>query len=113
MAINSKISLTWNGKEYKVKMTADLIGQIEDLGFHLMHSQKAPSFIRVSRIVSLLLCEAGAKNASVDDVYDAIYSNGETTPEQVGDILTIISVGIAPKHKKKPTTQQKKRKPAK
>ena len=110
MAINSKVTLGWNGREYKVKMTMDVIGQVEDLGFHAINRQIAAGnmpFIRISKIVSFLLCEAGA-DASVDSVYAAIYGQGDTSPDDIAAMLSVITLGIAPEPKKKPITRSRK-----
>jgi len=110
MAINSKVALGWNGQEYKVKMTMDVIGQVEDLGFHAITRQIEAGnmpFIRISKVVSFLLCEAGA-NASVDDVYTAIYGQGDTSPDDIAAMLSVITLGIAPEPKKKPITRSRK-----
>ena len=112
MAINSPIILGWNGKEYKVKMTMDVIGQVEDLGFHAINSQIEAGnmpFIKISKLVSFLLEEAGA-TVEAEDVYNAIYGQGETSPEAIAGMLKIIAIGIAPEPKKKPTTPKRKRK---
>ncbi len=112
MAINSPITLGWNGQEYKVKMTMDVIGQVEDLGFHAINSQigegKTP-FVKIARLVSFLLEEAGA-SATPEDVYNAIYGQGDTSPEAIAGMLKIIAIGIAPEPKKKPTTRKRKTK---
>ena len=114
MGLNSKITLGWNGQEYKVKMTQEVIIQVEELGIHkvnkMLEMGDTPSLMRIASYVSFLLCEAGA-NAPLKDVHDAICGSGKTSAADVVALHGVIMMGIIAEPKKKPTTHS--RKPAK
>ena len=113
MAINSKITLGWNGKEYKIKMTQDVIIQVEELGIYevnrTIEAGKIPSFMRISIYVSFLLNEAGA-STTVKEVNEAIFGQGDTSPDDVIALHGAIMTGIVAEPKKKPTTHSPKAK---
>ncbi len=109
MSLDSKITLGWEGREYKVKMTAGVIMELEDLGIHRM-AQKNISLMRPSIIVAFLLTEGGAENIDHEEVRRTLYGQGdETSAKDVADMMIMIQLAIAPEPKKKPTTRSPKK----
>jgi hypothetical protein len=111
MGLNSKITLGWNGQEYKVKMTQERIITVEELGIYqvnkMLESGQTPSLMRISTIVSYLLCEAGA-DATVKDVNDSIFGQGDTSADDIVALHGVIMMGIVAEPKKKPITRSPK-----
>ena len=65
--------------------------------------------MRAAVLVSFLLSEAGAKDASENEVYDSLYGQGETPPKAVAELVSMIQIAITPELKKKPITRSPKK----
>ena len=115
MAVNSKVDLEWAGKPYSIKMTYELIDELECLGYHYINEEmKAKNylFIKISRVISHLFKSAGA-DVSIGDIHDSIYGQGEINNKDIVKLFDMIGIAMAPELKKKPITRSPKKKKAK
>lgn len=121
MAINSKISLGWKGKEYKIKLTMDVIGQIEDHNIHKinkMSMQGNPPMVLIAKLLAFMLNLAGESedpkrwiHITDEEMYSAVhYGDDETSQKALVNMVTLIIMEIMPEPKKKPTIPKTKKK---
>ena len=119
MAINKRIAITWQDKEYNILMTMRLVEEIEDSGLNLARiindcQTGNVKFTMVSRLISFLLNSQGAETTS-EEVFSGMFDGEGIEPSVAIDLLTAILGTIFPEPKKKPsisnTKPKAKRKP--
>lgn len=109
MSVFDDVTISWGGKDYTFRPHMRLVRKI-DAEVNL--SKMAVGFMRGEIVVSHLayalemcLREAGAKNVSPDDIYQAVAYNDEDALDIAIDIVNALSP--KPKEKKQDVTDKK------
>ena len=119
MSLRKKIELDWNGKEYSLLVTMEVIDRVEDkISVGKLLARQSVGDVRFSHIakfVSIVLNEAGA-DTTQEEVYLGMFAGGDQSIEHVSGVLfgSIISA-FFPEQKKKEhlTPTRRKKAPAK
>ena len=97
-AIYQEIELKWKGETYTVTPTYGLIQRIEQkysiAGISARIANGEPPISHIAAIISILLTAAGAKNATPEDVYEAIVT--EMDQDLFGDFCATVISGFIP-----------------
>ena len=112
MAINRKVAIKWDGVEYSVKITMELIDQLDDAINLIQMVQEVQSgdirITKMSKLFTVLLNAAGAE-VTRESVQYALLGAGELNVEDTQHMLAGIFAAIFPEPKKKTTTPSKRK----
>ena len=113
MGMRTPITLSWEGKPYKVLVTMEVVDRIEDdLNLYKLVTQTATGDIRFSKIaklISLLLIEGGCK-VTQQDVWEGMFAQGGITATDLAPLMGEIFEAVYPTPKKKEGTPKLKAK---
>ena len=105
MTMRKPITLTWEDKDYTVVVTMDVIDRLEDhINLAIMVQRCSTGDLRlshVSKLIWLLLVEAGAEDVTCDDIYTAMHGAGNLSAGKIGVLLREIFGVIFPQPRKK------------
>ena len=108
--MRKKLELNWQGKEYSLLVTMEVIDRVEDkINVGRLLAQQTTGDIRFShtaKFIAILLNEAGA-NVTQEDVYSGMFSGGDITPENMIPFMNNIFTAFFPEQKKKEPVKRK------
>ena len=115
MAIRKPIELSWEGKPHKIMVTMEVIERIDDklniLSFVKAISGDTPPISKVSKLIYLLLEEAGVK-VTWQDVYDGFGDESKIDSGSLTALMAEILPSLLPRFNgvtKKKTRKTKKK----
>lgn len=104
MTMRRKITIGWDGDDYELIVTMDVIDRLEEhVNLAQMNRRTAMGDIRFShsaKLIALILREAGAL-VTPDDVYESLYNGGSIEPTDLIPILNSIYEVVFPEPEKK------------
>jgi len=109
MAINKTITIGYGGKDYKLKMTMEVIDRLEEkLNLIQMANRLSKGDIRFShaaKLVAAVLTEAGCE-VTQEQVYSDMFGGQDIDPSIVMNVIANVLAAIFPEPRKKPETQE-------
>ena len=107
MGLRKKLELNWQGKQYKLQVTMEVIDNIEDhVSIAALIKRQQAGDVRLSHIaklISVVLNLAGA-NTTQEEVYEGMYDGKDSMREAQVVLAHILSAMLpTPKKKDEPT----------
>lgn len=104
MSLRTKLELNWQGKEYPLLVTMEVIDRVEDkISAAALLAQMSTGDVRLSHVakfLALVLSEAGA-NVTQEQVYIGMFEDGEHTIQSAQEMVGLVASAFFPQAKKK------------
>ncbi len=111
MAMRKKLELNWQGVDYPLLVTMEVIDRVEDkISVGNILARQLTGDVRFShdaKFIAIVLNEAGA-SATQESVYEYMFSEGAVSMEETKKLLGFILSAFFPESKKKDSLAKKK-----